>query len=115
MAEVVEKHLVKFTYVLDEDTTFKYDSDCKKLLEVLQPVGLIIGGKQDQILLQINDLFVKFKERFSLTSEFKKTSFNVEIWKLNGINLLINAVVVKNYMPDDSLLIYSGLLDNFGK
>ena len=61
MAEVVDKFLVKFVYVLDEDTTFKYDSDCKKLLEVLQPVGLIIGGKQDQILLQIKSKVIGLK------------------------------------------------------
>lgn len=115
MAEVVEKYLVKFTYVLDEDTTFRYESDCKKLLQILQPVGLICGGKADQILIQIEQLFNSFKERNSLTSVFLKKSFNVEIWKLNGINLVINAVVLKDYIPDDSALIYSGSLDNYGK
>lgn len=118
------KYKVKVNYIVDNNTSFNYDSDCKKFMGLVEDTGVIfkIDDKNNNVNTEKENLS-EIKFRLShLLHEFCKanlsktairlnmSSFTIEVWELHGINLSVDAIIINDYKVNDSVKIYSGTI-----
>lgn len=118
------KFQIKFGYIADENTTLKYDSDCKKFMDLVKTTGALISidynniNTTEEILSYLKDcitrLLFEFSKKYLAENAIKLSiqSFTIEIWQLFGINELVTAIIINDYKPNDSIKIYSGAIIN---
>lgn len=102
-------------YVLDENTTFLYDKDCKKLAQLLQNTGILIEiGEADLSALKmtLTEVIAECSKQFAFVSTLQPTSFQVKVYELHGVNAFIPGFIPNPFEPGDNIEVYSGMLSD---
>ena len=116
---IVYKFFVEFDYIRNDNTTFKYENDCLKLLTNIKTgtgCYFILTSNTDNIdtlkTLLYNEIRLFF-DKYQLlynTDVILTNSFNINVKQLNGINTLCN-VIVNTYLQDETVDIFNGNLN----
>jgi len=104
------KYKVEMFYTLNEDTTFRYDMNCKTFIEyVANGVIIVADTYLVQVKLQILSLLIEYSEYTSIPA-ILPASFDVRVSELLGVNNLISAIIPNTQVPSDLILVYQGPL-----
>ena len=101
-------------YVLDENTTFLYDKDCRKFVGLLQNTGILLQTIEPNLAeLQkiIFEVLAECSKQFEL-AQFLPTSFQVKVYELHGVNATIPGFIPNPFDPADNVEVYSGMLSD---
>jgi hypothetical protein len=107
------KYKIEMFYILDENTTFLYDKDCKKFAELLLNTGILIETIEVNLLALKNtliEILAQCSKDFEFATVLKSTSFQVKVYELHGVNTSIPGFISNPFKPEDNVLVYSGML-----
>lgn len=107
------KYKIEMFYTVDEDTTFRYDENCKKFIAYVSN-GIIVNVPAPDLGLvkaEIESVLVAYST-YTGTASILSQSFTARVSELLGVNTLANPVIANTINVDDMLMVYQGPLQD---